>query len=416
MYKILLFIIISSRIILSQWQSVGQMPYPVAGAEAISPDGVNIYLFGGYSDSTQSVVNWIQAYNTYSGNWSFTSTMKANRSGLLVSRSDRSIYYFGGVADTTDSANVIEKLDLPNNPEIFDYNPNFNRINAAGIIIDKVFYIFGGNPYNNPGTIPYIFEYDVSNKQIIYTDDTLFAGEYLPEQQMAAEMDGNIFIFGGVQYGVSKKIYSFNILEDQFTMLGITLKEPRANGEAVRDETTNRIYIIGGYNESNAALNSVEILSANGPGYSISEGDSLNQSREDFAAVYCSNSIYVFGGYDASGKMVRNIERISTALNAVNNVGVENINYKLYQNYPNPFNPSTNIQVSLKHDSFVKLNIYSIEGRHIRSLIGEELSKGNHNFVWDGKDDNGKNVSSGVYFYRLISGNFKETKKMVLLR
>jgi len=85
--------------------------------------------------------------------------------------------------------------------------------------------------------------------------------------------------------------------------------------------------------------------------------------------------------------------------------------FSLSQNYPNPFNPATTIRFSLPQRSFVTLKLYDVLGREVTTLVNEELTMGNHQRTW-----NAANVSSGVYFYRLQTKNFLETKKLLLLR
>ena len=89
---------------------------------------------------------------------------------------------------------------------------------------------------------------------------------------------------------------------------------------------------------------------------------------------------------------------------------------KLNQNYPNPFNPETEIIYSLRENSKVSLNIYNIKGQKVKQLISDQLPEGQHSVVWNGKDDNGKSVSSGIYFYKLKTENYEKTKRMVLLK
>ena len=89
----------------------------------------------------------------------------------------------------------------------------------------------------------------------------------------------------------------------------------------------------------------------------------------------------------------------------------------LYQNYPNPFNPQTTISFSVAQTlSFVNLEIFNIKGQKVKTLIDEKLPAGTHQVVWDGKDDNNKSVSSGIYFYRINSGDFTDTKKCIILK
>jgi hypothetical protein len=88
----------------------------------------------------------------------------------------------------------------------------------------------------------------------------------------------------------------------------------------------------------------------------------------------------------------------------------------LSQNYPNPFNPQTTIAFSIKDRANVSLKVYNVAGELVRTLAAESLPAGAHTKVWDGRNDAGQPVSSGVYFYKLISNNFQQTKKMVLLK
>jgi hypothetical protein len=88
----------------------------------------------------------------------------------------------------------------------------------------------------------------------------------------------------------------------------------------------------------------------------------------------------------------------------------------LSQNYPNPFNPQTTIAFSVKERGPGSLKIYSVAGELVRTLANEEFGAGPHTKVWDGRDDAGQTVSSGVYFYRLVAKNFTQTRKMVALK
>ena len=85
-------------------------------------------------------------------------------------------------------------------------------------------------------------------------------------------------------------------------------------------------------------------------------------------------------------------------------------------NYPNPFNQSTTIEFILPNFSFTSLVIYNIMGQHVRELIAENMAKGNYSVMWDGRDNNGRPVSSGVYFSRLNAGTISTTGSMLLLK
>ncbi|NLI15145.1 MAG: T9SS type A sorting domain-containing protein [candidate division Zixibacteria bacterium] len=90
--------------------------------------------------------------------------------------------------------------------------------------------------------------------------------------------------------------------------------------------------------------------------------------------------------------------------------------FNLNQNYPNPFNSQTVISFSLASPAPVKLTIFDISGKLVRNLLNEKLGYGNHQVTWDGVNEDGKDVASGIYLYRLASGDKSITKKMMFLR
>jgi hypothetical protein len=90
--------------------------------------------------------------------------------------------------------------------------------------------------------------------------------------------------------------------------------------------------------------------------------------------------------------------------------------FSLSQNYPNPFNPETAIRYALPHDCLVELSIYNILGQKVKTLIKEYQSAGYKTIHWDGRDDEGKEVGSGVYFYKIKADSYIDVKKMALLK
>ncbi len=88
----------------------------------------------------------------------------------------------------------------------------------------------------------------------------------------------------------------------------------------------------------------------------------------------------------------------------------------LVGNYPNPFNPETKIQFQTKNQMHVKINIYNIKGQKIKSLLDDNVDKGNHFILWDGTNNEQQKVSSGIYFYRFESKEKNEIKKMLLVK
>jgi len=90
--------------------------------------------------------------------------------------------------------------------------------------------------------------------------------------------------------------------------------------------------------------------------------------------------------------------------------------FSLAQNYPNPFNPTTSIKFTLKKSGYIKLAIYDMLGREVKTLLKGKKNAGEYSVSWNGVTNDGLKVPSGMYYYRLESNSYKQTKKMLLLR
>jgi len=90
--------------------------------------------------------------------------------------------------------------------------------------------------------------------------------------------------------------------------------------------------------------------------------------------------------------------------------------YSLYQNHPNPFNPVTTLRYDLPENSFVNINIYDLMGRNIRSLVKSQQTAGYRSIQWNATNNLGEPVSAGMYIYMIQAGEFRQARKMVLLK
>ncbi|NLI16700.1 MAG: T9SS type A sorting domain-containing protein [candidate division Zixibacteria bacterium] len=88
----------------------------------------------------------------------------------------------------------------------------------------------------------------------------------------------------------------------------------------------------------------------------------------------------------------------------------------LNQNYPNPFNPETNIEFALPKGGNVSIEVFNVLGQKVKTLISEYKDAGTYSVRWDGTNNNGMAVPSGVYFYRMVTEGFSQTNKMIMLR
>ena len=113
----------------------------------------------------------------------------------------------------------------------------------------------------------------------------------------------------------------------------------------------------------------------------------------------------------ADGSLVNVVARTTTS-----DVKVIPGEFALQQNFPNPFNPSTEIRYDLPEEGFVNLVVYNMVGQKVRTLRSETMQPGYHSMVWDGRNDVGSQVATGMYFYSIHTGSFQATKKMLFLK
>ena len=97
-----------------------------------------------------------------------------------------------------------------------------------------------------------------------------------------------------------------------------------------------------------------------------------------------------------------------TGIEKLNEIPIE---YKLHNNFPNPFNPSTVVRFSLPVATQVSLKVYDVMGREVQTLVNERVQAGSYEVKFDGS-----NLNSGVYFYRIITDEFNDTRRMLLLK
>lgn len=140
--------------------------------------------------------------------------------------------------------------------------------------------------------------------------------------------------------------------------------------------------------------------------------DSVTFSSMDTSQTY---------GRSADGKVWQLLNKRTRgtsngAPTAVQDQPLTAMEYALLQNYPNPFNPSTVITFAIPRQEQVQLTVYNAIGQRIRTLIDSQRPAGSHAVVWDGKDNLGREVASGTYFYELVAGTFSKSARMLLVR
>jgi hypothetical protein len=132
------------------------------------------------------------------------------------------------------------------------------------------------------------------------------------------------------------------------------------------------------------------------------------------ALIISASSYAQYNGGIGNGDASINL---SNAHLPVNEVGVEvPDSYKLFQNFPNPFNPSTMIKFQIKESGFTTLKVFDILGKEVAVLVNEKLKEGTYEIQFSVNQYTNINLSSGIYFYKLVTESFSDTKRMIILK
>lgn len=197
-------------------------------------------------------------------------------------------------------------------------------------------------------------------------------------------------------YGVS---YSIR------TTQGVEIKEI-INGDYFGDD------ILCYFNKGNTQLNAGYSIVKKSADFNSSNVSEVNVIKIDLSDITTATIELVnVIGINESGREI-SIKGTQITINGVTSVENEiPSDYNLKQNYPNPFNPKTLIEYSLKNSGFVKLSIYNLLGEEIKVLVSEYQNSGNYSISFDGSE-----LPSGVYLYRIETGEYANTKKLLLLK
>lgn len=423
--KIILVFIFACNISHAQWdnwQIKGQMKYPVSGGKAVVNNS-KIYILGGYSDSLQAIVKWIQEYNPLTGRWRIVGEMNAERRWFQANFYNDSLFIFGGETNDSLKSYQLEVWNFEDNTTtVLSTNKEFDRVYSTGFIHNGGIVIVGGYAYSRglETVLPYITKYQFSTDGFYVVDDTSYQMSELPIQQMGIKVDTIFYLFGGMHNGVLYNYDVINLSDNYFRQIFDNREiSPRAAGAAVFLNQRG-VYLIGGYNEESLpySLSSVEIISMEWDNTAAKEsGPELNFPRRNLMAVTYGDEIYVFGGENEEYNIVSEIEVLSGEVTSRSeNLDSFTNDFILHQNYPNPFNPETKISYSLNDSKKITLDIFNSLGEKVYQLYKGASPPGSFNLTWNGKNEKGVQLPSGIYFYRLSAGDQQITKKMLLLR
>jgi len=310
-------------------------------------------------------VNGVFLSTNNGSNWSITqqNTMQ------ITSLATNGIYLFGG-----NNSGVYRSSNKGVNWILTLSNCSVSTLTISGNII---FTSFVDNGMYNPNL------YRSTNNGVNWTD----CSSGLPNDLVTAILISGTTIYAGCSIGVYK---STN------------------NGT-----TWTQTAMTSGYINSLAAFgNNLLTGKSYGVYLTTNNGSNWTEFNQGFSGQPTVNSLLISNNYIYAGIYGGVWRRPLSDITGIQNISTEILSkYSLSQNYPNPFNSMCNVQFSMYNVGNAKLLVYDIQGREVQTLVNERLNAGRYEVKFDGSM-----LNSGVYFYKMVTGNFTETKKMLLIK
>jgi len=392
-----------------QWETLPDMPQERFGhCSVVYKD--KVWIIGGKNQFGISI-STVDCYDLKQGKWqpAESELLHARYNAAAVVYDDK-IYVIGGY-DNRQILNLVEYYD-PNDKQWKEFFPLLHpREGASAVVFNNKLCVIGGR--SNKGILPKILDnvecWDETAQG--WQESTLWHLHHARTLMQSVVVDSFIYIIGGRfidgQLGIVERFG-----QDGETDSLSSLKVARYYFSAV---TINQlIYVLGGvrFGEFDTLANTIEYYATQSDSWYILNVPMLTP-RAGLSAVSYEHNIYVFGGMDANLKVSSHAEiligvptDIGTAVsNGNEQKAITHPNqHRLLANYPNPFNAATTINLELaKNESQIQLIIFNLMGESIRTFQLNSLSPGFHQIQWDGRDDRGRMVPSGIYLAQLRS-------------
>lgn len=411
-----------------QWSYLNNLPAAMMGTNTYYDSlGGRIFICGGLKQNSipMDTCWW---YNIASGSYQVAALLPKGRWGGKLVKVKSSLYLVGSIDSTYQTADgIIYKYSLTQNLwSVADTMPApLVHESAVSVFKDSLIFVIGGssNGFSFPNNLVRIYNPELNT----WLNSTPFPVN-ITTAHCEVNNDSIFFVAGGYNAGNLNTVYkgvpvfqnsdTVNIFWEQF---GNT---PYGFGTYRMAGTHWKVYMLFGPAMYVAqSINSIWGLSyQNGFGVwtnfqPVSDDTSANISTFSAVTGIDSNYFYIFGGYK-NPNILNTAKKYSFITPPP--IGIhqtsENIpgKFKLYQNYPNPFNPSTKIKFdiseNLKNEN-IFIKVFDVTGRQVYFYALQGLNAGSYEMIFDGK-----NLTSGVYFFTLSFQNFKETRKMILIK
>lgn len=420
-FYIILIVIINSIILNingnSQWIKINA---PTNGiCDAFTENGT--YLFAGFNNypagiggvyiSTNEGLDWIQ-----------TSFSNKSINTLTVSNS----IIFAGFDNYPSTSGGLTFSE--NNGQTWN-STLFNNYNVRSLVSNSPFIFAGGEDYpSGNGGVYRSTNNGLTWAQISLNNQTVLSLA-INGTTIYAGCDSNSFIGNGGVYVSTNNgqnwIYTSTFYNDVKSLLVIGSNVYAGTNSAYPNglfKSTNN-----GQNWTQTTLNNKNILCLanygttifagcwnNGVYYSTNEGQNWTSINQGFGTNFTIRALLIKNNYIFAGTYQNGIYRrpLSEIITKINNISSEiTAKYSLMQNKPNPFNPLTKIQFDVAKINDVLISVFDISGKELEVIVNERMQPGTYEIEW-----NGEKYASGIYFYTLYTNEYKETKRMILLK
>ena len=401
------------------------IPDPLCGHTLVSVSDSCFILFGG-DQSSRAVINELWAYNKDNSKWEKKepdNPIPRRHRHASVKSNDKMITFFGEglsglLSDIWEYDPVTNQCtELPSGGTS---TPGEREYHSATSIGNDI-YICGGLDSDGLGLAD-TWSYNIETG--IWTQKSDHPGACAGHG--AFHYNGSLYAFGGYEPEYSSfrnDIWCFDPSANSwnFVNVGGTVPSERAFF-ATADNSAGSFYAFGGQNEirTTAMSDNYKFDVSTSTWTQLADGPAISKA----AAVYVDEtSIYLFGGLNEFGDATNDLWKYNPSADTWEEiVGVDDpaiiepSGFSLSA-FPNPFNPLTTIKYQLIKSGYIELKIFNIKGELVRTLVKDERNIGDHSVIWNGDDESGKHVSSGVYLYKLNVNNKTEAvKKCVLLK